>query len=551
MYLDAMQFEASSVPGNYEQKQEVELGAYIENVTDYAYLPSENVEVKCALYSSGNPGKNLTVKFILEDIFGKKRSEVNVPATLDAEGRASIARDINSGFMGPVRLKIQAFDGDKKLAEYQLCWTVIPELRTGVNPDNSRFGMHILKSAAYVQLSKKIGARWNRLHDMGWQHYIRWDLVEPVSKGNFVFQDDLHNMFVANDIRLTGTLFATPGWAAVSNPVAGVNYQGYVPMNFTDYTDYIQAVMNRYGNYLKHYEIWNEPYYNPHFWNGTPLQYVNLLNAAFLKIKTIDANAKVLGGCININPGNKQWAEAIFSAGALNYMDVLSYHSYYEKEELATSRTRDEVNEIKAMASSHGKPNIPIWNSECGIVCSDFNTQAVDGLEGDNVVMPTSNYLYASAGLVRKLVDTFACGVKKLMFYFSCGRTYYTSYNSFSIRGLHGNLKPTGAAYAYLANQVDGLDFDQCIVIDQVARIYIFKDSSRCVAVVWGDGLKPNENTKNWNVDLTGLSVQQIDLVGNTVNPQNSNLCAIPFYLQIPLAKYQLFVNAVNSSQVQ
>ena len=552
LWADCVKLEAGEKITNYSPEKVVSLGLNIAGTSDFVFWKNDKVPVTISLYSKALKNQEIDIVPTLEDLFGHQTKLKPFKIKLDSAGYSRVTKNISNKFYGSVRLKVKAVSKNKLLDVSQICWSCLYPPRK-VNPEKSPFGMHVYLSKDAVELEKKMGVKWDRIHDMGAHHFTRWTWAEP-HKGKFVFADDTVKKYKQNGIDLLAVLFATPKWAAkipskdrqrILSSKSPNSAQSFMPANMRDFDNYVATMVRHYKSYIKYWEVWNEPY-GIGFWRGTPEEYVELLKTAYSTIKKQDPQAKVLGG--NIYHTHTEWMDRIFKAGAMRYMDVLPYHQYGEQQDRATRYGQEKIKKLIQIKNKFGGKNIPIWNSESGENCSDFNTGIVDGLEGDNVVLPTPDYIEASAALVRKYVYSISLGVEKIMYYFSVSRDYFSNFNMFSIRGLHGNLKPTGTAYSTLAYMIDGLSFDQKIIIDNFAEVYIFKGKKRSVAVIWGNGLTCFE--KGFYLKHTFKNAKQYDISGNLCAGDNVPLSAVPRYLEFNTQKIAEFINAVKKARI-
>jgi len=99
------------------------------------------------------------------------------------------------------------------------------------------------------------------------------------------------------------------------------------------WANYVSTTVSTYKNYVKVWEVWNEPDWHTGFAPdgqvGSVTKYVQWLKTAYSKIKAIDSTLKVIGGSISVCQDNTlAWLSSMYDNGARNYMDVLSVHPY-------------------------------------------------------------------------------------------------------------------------------------------------------------------------------------------------------------------------------
>jgi hypothetical protein len=96
---------------------------------------------------------------------------------------------------------------------------------------------------------------------------------------------------------------------------------------------YSEFVVQRFGDDVKLYEVWNEwdigiglP--ERHRKGGSPEDYVTLLRAVYPRIKAANPEATVIAGGSTSGGVKRGWLEGILKLGALDYCDAISIHSY-------------------------------------------------------------------------------------------------------------------------------------------------------------------------------------------------------------------------------
>ena len=159
-------------------------------------------------------------------------------------------------------------------------YTLDPASRMGVGVYLYRFHEHPEARAMMERMCKLAagaGVKWTR-------EEFHWNWIEPV-KGHydFSFFDQLVDTATAHGISVYGLMCYWTIW----NPP---------PLNeafIDDYCHYLRAVVGRYKDRIKYWEIWNEP--NIFFWPAPKELYAQLLQRAYETIKEVDPAATVLG----------------------------------------------------------------------------------------------------------------------------------------------------------------------------------------------------------------------------------------------------------------
>jgi Beta-galactosidase/Glycosyl hydrolase catalytic core len=129
-----------------------------------------------------------------------------------------------------------------------------------------------------LRVIRRLGVRWLRTE-------FDWRKLEPV-RGRMKFEwfDTLVKLCESMRIRLVPVVTYTPRWMAP---------RFNVPPEPEPFADLIEALVRRYGHYVKHWEIWNEA--NSYFfWMGDAAQYAGLLGSASAAAKRADGESKIL-----------------------------------------------------------------------------------------------------------------------------------------------------------------------------------------------------------------------------------------------------------------
>jgi len=139
----------------------------------------------------------------------------------------------------------------------------------------------------------------------------------------------------------------------------------YATLNWKDFnlTDWEQTVRSVVANApdVPAWEIWNEPNapnFRLGYMDGTPEHYFDMLKIAYNIIKN-ESDALVVGPATGptTDPDWHEWLEDLIALGALDYLDVVSIHLYYD----TVDDNQDHLTQVKALVG-----NKPIWVTEIG-----------------------------------------------------------------------------------------------------------------------------------------------------------------------------------------
>jgi len=185
------------------------------------------------------------------------------------------------------------------------------------------------------------------------------------------------------DIDIIARLEAPPAWTRAD----GTNRGAFAPPDdIDDYADYAAAVVDRYRDRIRFYQIWNEPNIHPE-WGHQPVDpegYTELLCTAYARIKATDPDAVIISGAMaqtselgTWNPdyrGNNMmdtvFLQRMYAAGAGDCFDIMAVNDYMLWSGPTDHRnTLREINFSRPMwvrdvMVANGDAAKPIWLSE-------------------------------------------------------------------------------------------------------------------------------------------------------------------------------------------
>jgi hypothetical protein len=228
---------------------------------------------------------------------------------------------------------------------------------------------------------REAGAQWARIN-------VVWYAVEPNQKGAYdtsllALYDHLMAKLAENGIKAIFVTADTPYWASADpNKANGVWSQKYKPANNSDLADYFVFLLNRYRSTGPHaFEIWNEENASSFWPSGVnAADYFNMLQTCSTAIKAADPQAIVLNGGLTDGSNTTNFMAALYAAGARNYFDAWSQHTYVKTPQYETI-----VSKARSIMAANGDSAKKIWMTECGWLTStnvaetgavSFNRQA-------------------------------------------------------------------------------------------------------------------------------------------------------------------------------
>ena len=224
-----------------------------------------------------------------------------------------------------------------------------------------------------LEKTAESGVKWARFRTGGYfdipsqDGYFKWEAMDKIIEG-----------LVGNEINV---------FICITR--RGVNLNGpNISGEIEEYIEAISALVKRYGNVVKHWEIMNEPQITP--------VYIKVVKKASKIIKQIDSEANVLAGSLMRSQYSKL-EYLINNAGS--YLDIISFHPYNEFPEAlkyhgtvpinglegsytVNSMIFDELREQIGESSKH----IELWQGEAGYPSSEHtNSWKGRGPWGENI----------------------------------------------------------------------------------------------------------------------------------------------------------------------
>jgi hypothetical protein len=316
--------------------------------------------------------------------------------------------------------------------------------------DAAPFGLNTHLSSRYPDLLTmntpadavaQSGAGWAR-------EDIHWYRVEPWL-GNFdwSYTDAAMRALIQRKINIVGVLGHPPGWATPYGGDDANSFSFYAPD--PDYfAAYAAAVVGRYGRYVHHWEIWNEPD-NPLFWKPAPdpQAYATLLIRASAAIHRVASDAKVLIG--GVNPFSTTFLKQVADAGAWGSFDILAIHPYVDPVTPEAGNLVAAADGVRALAAQLGKK--PLWVTEVGWASgpSDHDPAGMNTEQTQANLLTRAMLLLWRAGVERSFWYTLKDDPGNPYGLFAYG----TSYTDFS------RPKPSFYAFRTLNRQLANTEF--------------------------------------------------------------------------------------------
>ncbi|HEU5015341.1 MAG TPA: flagellar filament outer layer protein FlaA [Roseiflexaceae bacterium] len=272
--------------------------------------------------------------------------------------------------------------------------------------DDAPFGLNTHLATRYPDPSSmSVPADVVKNAGVGWaREDIHWFRVQPKPGAfDWTFTDAAFRELIRRNIQIVGVLGHPPGWATPYAGDAPSQPSFYAP-DTQLFVDYAQAVVKRYGRYVHHWEIWNEPD-NPIFWQPAPdpAAYATMLKATSSAIRSIDPAAKILLG--GINPFDTRFLERIGQDGAWDSFDILAIHPYVDPMRPEAAGIGAAADSVRTIAARYGQK--PLWVTEIGWASG----------RSDHDKTGAGNEQQQADNLVRAMVLLWRAGIERIFWY--------------------------------------------------------------------------------------------------------------------------------------
>jgi hypothetical protein len=197
---------------------------------------------------------------------------------------------------------------------------------------------HKGEMARDLELVRDAGFTWIK-QNVGWRD------IEGIVKGEYdwYFTDRVVADAEKLGLNVLFRLDSEPVWAVSSR---GDDVGNGPPEDPQDFGDFCYALAGRYRGRVQAYEVWNEPNLAREWggWPPDPVEYVELLRACYIGVKSADPDALVISAGLSPTGSGPpeampdiEYLIAMYEAGAAPYFDLLGVNApgYKAPPELA------------------------------------------------------------------------------------------------------------------------------------------------------------------------------------------------------------------------
>ncbi|MBD3243450.1 MAG: hypothetical protein GF331_22865 [Chitinivibrionales bacterium] len=269
-----------------------------------------------------------------------------------------------------------------------------------------------------------------------------------------------------NNLNIVAIINNVPGWISseLEFPVADLD----------GYRDAVTAIVNRYKDRIKYWEVWNEP---PNFCRTdlcTPENYALTVQAAYDGAKAADPDCKVgLAAKSNFT----SWLEKALLAGAAGHFDFVSLHPY-EMQGVAMGNDFEGlfmgiVPSVRKLLAAHSpaQQNVPVLFTEIGTpIGATMGPDSITEELQAHVVVRT--YIM---GIAQDVAGVYWFEVRdgdSGPFGFLDGDRERPSYTALETMILHLGQNPQYLGW---------------VLLNDIHHAFVFQGATQTVLVTWGD----------------------------------------------------------------
>ncbi len=361
-------------------------------------------------------------------------------------------------------------------------------------------------------------------------HSFNWNVVEP-EKGKFDFEltdyvingnkkNGVDTIVILGASFFFGNSYNIPDWAkpqCVPHKVTPEHSRKGLTPPVNLWKAYCRALMERYKNSVKVWEVLNEP-------NGGMSidEYMQTLKASYEVAKSISPSLKIIGPCPTGDgqvPRFAEWSKGIIAAGGEKYMDGFSYHPYGAGNDYQKGQFFKATTLIDSIRKWLNKKDMPLYNTESFYL---FNQKEL------------CSRWTASTGL-RHYIITLGNGAKLCaafqedLIFKATLNPHINPKTPFGVGTIPGAIVP---ALSNLSYRLKGMTKGEPLKLNKFINSYVFSGAKieTALGVLWD--LRPRGSA--WTSFANNKGLHFYDMWGNSVEMKSGgiHLSLNPIYLE-------------------
>jgi hypothetical protein len=544
LWIDGVQLEKGEL-SDLDFNPPIRFNAQTERKTNL-YIEGEKPQATISVFNHSSIDQKIIIDYHINDFFQHEitRNQLAMYCQKGKSAKKTIALPfaITGIFKALFSLN---YENQQDNRQKELIYAIIPKRSSSELNQDSPFGIHLqllapkgknAKNISYERIypsrcsfedyfywAECIGAKWLRDRD-----FLTWSYVEP-RKGEFNWFDEYidlaekHHLNVLGNLRIYPNIFDKRPWGKSDD--FGLKKRSLPSLEA--WKSYVGAVVSRYKDRIKYWEILNEP--NARFY---PRQYVELLKVTYTTAKAIDPDCKIVApACMVMRSPRRNFLKNILDLGAGKYCDIFSVHFYMKPKNQAPEKTlptlQTAFETYKKMIEDYGGKQ-ELWDSESGYsvrsyyedLGKNFARGKSKGDRNSITAEEQANYI------VRNYIIHIANGVK--WFYFNLGK------RSIYVYGIKGLIEydttplPAMVAYAVLSRKLEGMHFETKIDMPKGNECYIFSkknetSKSRPLFLIAAWNWQVVSEEVKWYIAIPPSKLNAYNIMGNEVSVEPYN----------------------------
>lgn len=530
IYLDAMEVIASAgVEGQSEYIPRNKTTGTLRTAFPGNIIKSGHGPAAISLTLANNTGLSERAhgRVRIVDVFSREVNSTAIDETLPPYRNKLL--DINLPELGCGAYRAELILGDNPELIDSLVLSVLPgDLATG------GMGVHAFLDDYSLSIARRLGFTWLRLWDD--TQITQWHFVQPRPFGPFEWDESDRYMKKISDygFKVLAVLYHVSEWTPdritgksphwIYQALGNSNYGSRLLSNdrmFRAWIDYVKAVVGRYKEEVKYWEVMNEPY-SKLFGKWSPDNYVSLISATSRAVKEVDKNASIVGPVAYAKP---RWVEPMLGKDLLDYIDVFSYHGYH--------LDMHDLEKMRKWASSDGVARDIFDTEDSG----NLTTRYFHGIAASDRVGRFGDLLTGVATHAQMVIKGKAIGAKVIFEYWMRPYRPYSEHGS--MFAFDGTIRPGVIAYLMAFHMLDGYEFKEMLSLGSYLVAYIFenRNSREVIAAIYDR--RPAESKAQSVLNLVGSRELTVyDVFGNSVDSGTEDkrysldIGAVPVYLK-------------------
>ena len=396
---------------------------------NHVYFEGDEIPITIRLFNL-EPGDAYTCHWEVKDCFGRVVESGSREVSPSQKGQGELKLTPSGKERGYFEVAAWLTDAAGKAASLGQCIDrpTLPFVRLAkADPISAadaegRCGMQVLGEPGIFQrvladqwaaMIRNLGGKWVRAPGFDWR------VIEP-RKGEFHWEqyDGDVDLLARHGLRMMPMIWTTPDWAK-ADPEAKTTWSGWYEVpRMEDWADFMEALVSRYKDRIKDWEIINEPMH--HCGMYQPEAYLALMKVTREVVRRVDPEAKIVVGCQGEELEPLEWTRKFYQLGGGETFDIANVH-YVGLREAAWHGAHQELLSLI--------PGRRVWDTEIHLASnSTMEQEAVD--------------------LVRAYTREAAWGIEKTFYH--CGFRLMSRPHEADL------ATPLMAAHRTVADQLDG-----------------------------------------------------------------------------------------------